>query len=385
MKCHMRYLQLMRLFLFSLLVIIGLPVFAQKNYYLLVGTYTSGRSTGMYVYDFNPMNGSVKLVDSVQTPNPSYVAVAPNQKFVYAVSETQRGNYSGKVRSFLFDKKTGGLSYVNEASSVGDNPCYIVVDKTGQWVIVANYSSGTLAVLPIKKDGSVGEAVSNYRHWGKGVNEQRQEAPHVHSTVLSPDNKYLFVQDLGIDKIIVYAFNENSGAIAPKDSVKLQDGSGPRHFTFHPAGKWAYLVQEMGGTVTAFNYQKGGLKKMQTISALPPNFKQSFSSADIHVSKDGRFLYASTRDAANILTIFKIDQKTGKLSVVGYQSVLGKTPRNFNFDPSGDYLLVANQNSDSIVIFKVNHQSGLLTDAGNRIGVGNPVCIKWIERPQQVK
>src|SRR5215217_5717131 len=157
----MSYLQLMRLFLFSLVIIMGLPVCAQKKYYLLVGTYTSGKSTGMYVYDFNPTNGSAKIVDSVQTPNPSYVAVAPNQKFVYAVSETQRGNYSGKVRSFLFDKKTAGLSYVNEASSVGDNPCYIVVDKTGRWVIVANYSSGTLAVLPIKKDGSVGEAVSN--------------------------------------------------------------------------------------------------------------------------------------------------------------------------------------------------------------------------------
>src|SRR5678815_5487136 len=185
----MSYLQSMRLFLFTLLLFIELPVFAQKKYYLLVGTYTSGKSTGMYVYDFNPMNGSTQVVDSVQTPNPSYVAVAPNQKFVYAVSETQRGNYSGKVRSFLFDKKNGGLDYVNEAPSVGDNPCYIVVDKTGRWVIVANYSSGTLAVLPIKKDGSVGEAVSNYRHWGKGVNEQRQEAPHVHSTVLSPDNK----------------------------------------------------------------------------------------------------------------------------------------------------------------------------------------------------
>ena len=376
----MGYLQLMRLFFCALLIFITTAVFAQKNYYLLVGTYTRGKSTGMYVYDFNSKAGSAKIVDSVQTPNPSYAAVAPNQKFVYAVSETQRGNYSGKVRSFSFDKKTGKLNFINERASVGDNPCYVIVDKTGRWVIVGNYTSGTLAVLPVNKDGSIGEPVSNYRHWGKGVNNQRQEAPHVHSTVLSPDNKYLFVQDLGIDKIIVYSFNENTGAIRPRDSVKLQDGSGPRHFTFHPNGRWAYVVQEMSGTVTAFEHQIGGLKNTQTISALPAGFNKFFTSADIHVSNDGKFLYASTRDSANIITIFKIEQKTGRLSVAGHQTVLGKTPRNFNFDPSGNYLLVANQNSDNVVVFKVDRKTGLLTDTGHRIDVGNPVCLKWIEK-----
>jgi 6-phosphogluconolactonase len=376
---------IMRLFLFFLLLFTGATVMAQTNYYLLVGTYTKGKSTGIHVYDFNKNNGVATIVDSVQTPNPSYVAVSPNQQFVYAVSETQRGNYSGKVRAFSFDKTTGKLHYINEQLSVGDNPCYVVVDKTGKWVIVANYSSGTLAVLPIRSDGSLGEAVSRYAHSGKGVNPQRQEAPHVHSTVLSPDNKYVFTQDLGIDKIIIYSFNDNTGAIAPTDSLKLQDGSGPRHFTFHPNGKWAYLVQEMAGTVTAFEYKNGHLKKTQTISALPVGFNKSFTSADIHASKDGKFLYTTTRDSANIITTFKVDQKTGKLVTVGSQSVLGNTPRNFNFDPSGDYLLVANQNSDDIVIFKVNHQTGLLTDTGNRIDVGNPVCIKWIQGPNAVK
>jgi len=370
----------MRLFSFILFLFIATTAAAQKNYYLLVGTYTKGKSTGIHVYDFDRKDGSVKIVDSVQTPNPSYLAVAPDQKFVYAVSETQRGNFSGKIRSFSFDKKTGKLNFINEEPSVGDNPCYIIVDKTGKWVIVANYTSGTLAVLPIKNDGNLGEAVSSIQHRGHGVNPQRQEGPHVHSTVLSPDNKYLFVQDLGIDKIIIYSFNDKTGAIARKDSVKLQDGSGPRHFTFHPNKKWAYLVQEMGGTVTAFDYQQGRLNNIQTISTLPPNFNQFFTGADVHISNDGRFLYASTRDSANIITIFKINQETGKLSVAGYQPTLGKTPRNFNFDPSGDYLLVANQNSDDIVIFKINHQTGLLTDTGNRIDVGNPVCIKWIEK-----
>ncbi|MGZ3949937.1 MAG: lactonase family protein [Flavisolibacter sp.] len=369
----------MRLSVFIVLLFVTVTVTAQKKYYMLVGTYTNGKSTGIHVYDFNEKDGSVKIVDSAQTSNPSYLAVAPNQKYVYAVSETQRGNYSGKVRSFSFNQKTGRLSYINEQSSVGDNPCYVAVDNTGKWLIVANYSSGTLAVLPIKADGSLGEAVSHYRHWGKGVNAQRQEAPHVHSTVLSPDNRYLFVQDLGIDKIIIYSFNDKTGAIAPRDSVKLKDGSGPRHFTFHPNGKWAYLVQEMGGTVTAFDYQSGHLQTIQTISALPAGFNKYFTSADIHVSGDGKFVYVSTRDSANIITVFRVDQKTGKLSVVGTQSVLGNTPRNFNFNPSGDYLLVANQNSDDVVIFKVNHQTGTLTYTGNRIDVGIPVCIKWIE------
>ena len=370
----------MRLFIFILFLLTATVVAAQKNYYLLAGTYTRGKSTGIHVYDFDKQTGSIKIIDSVQTPNPSYLAVAPNQKFVYAVSETQRGNFSGKVRAFSFNQKNGKLNFINEQPSVGDNPCYIIVDKTGKWVVVGNYSSGTLAVLPIKNDGSLGEPVSSYKHWGKGVNPQRQEAPHVHCTVLSPDNKYLFVDDLGIDKIMIYSFDDNTGSIAPRDSVKLQDGSGPRHIVFSPSGRRAYLVQEMGGTVTAFNYQKGQLKKIQTISALPPKFNQFFTSADIHISKDGKFLYASTRDSSNTIAIFKIDQTTGKLSVVGHQSTLGKTPRNFNFDPSGNYLLVANQNSDSIVVFKVNQKTGLLTDTGVRVDVGSPVCIKWIER-----
>jgi 6-phosphogluconolactonase len=370
----------MRLLCFILFLFVTTTVVAQKNYYLLIGTYTKDKSVGMYVYDFNKKNGAVKIVDSVQTPNPSYLAVAPNQKFVYAVSETQRGNFSGKIRSFSFDKRTGKLNFINEQLSVGDNPCYIIVDKTGKWVIDANYTSGTLSVLPIKNDGSLGEAVSSSQHTGHGPNTQRQEGPHVHSTVLSPDNKYLFVQDLGIDKIIIYSFNDKTGGIVRKDSVKLQDGSGPRHFTFHPNGKWAYVIQELSGTVTAFNYQNGKLKTTQTISNLPSNFNQFFTSADIHVSGDGKFLYASTRDSANIITIYRIDQKTGKLAIAGRQSVLGKTPRNFNFDPGGNYLLVANQNSDNVVIFKINHQTGLLTDTGNRIDVGSPVCVKWIEK-----
>jgi 6-phosphogluconolactonase len=234
--------------------------------------------------------------------------------------------------------------------------------------------------LPIQKDGSLGEAVSEARHEGSSVNKNRQEKAHVHATVLSADNRFLFVPDLGMDKLVVYSFNDRTGEIKKSDAktVKLTDGSGPRHFDFHPNGKWAYLIQELSGTVTVFNYSNGSLKKSQTISTLPAGFTNSFTSADIHVSPDGKFLYASNRDSSNTIAIFKINQQKGTLSLAGHQSTLGKTPRNFNFDPSANFLLVANQRTDDIVIFRRNLQSGLLRDTGKRIQIGSPVCIKWI-------
>lgn len=361
----------MRLFHFVLFLLVASTAFAQKNY-LLVGTYTNGKSIGIYVYDFDNKDGSVKPVDSIQTTNPSYLEVSPDKKFVYAVNETTDGH----VSAFHFDN--GHLSFINKEPSMGDDPCYITISKNGKWAIVADYSSGSGAVYPINKDGSLSEAVSVIKHYGHGTDMSRQQSPHIHSTVLSPDNKFLFVQDLGIDKIKEYSFNKQTGKLIEKDSLKLKDGSGPRHFIFHPNGKWAYLTQEMGGTVTAFQYSNGKLKTTQTISVFSKPFHQYFTNADIHISKDGRFLYASTRDSANFISIFKINPSSGTLSLIGHQSVLGKTPRNFNIDPSGNYLLVANQNSDNIVIFKINHQTGMLTDTGNRIDVGNPVCIKWI-------
>jgi 6-phosphogluconolactonase len=356
-----------------------LSLMAQENHYLITGSYTRGKSSGMYVYHFNTGNGSAMLVDSMPTPNPSYLVVSPGNRFVYAVSEVSRGQRNGKVRAFAFDQHSGKLRYLNEQSSVGDNPCYVTMDKKGKWVIVGNYSSGTLAVLPVQKDGSLGPSVSSAEHFGKSIHPRRQEAPHVHAVVLSPDDRFLYVPDLGKDKLMVYSFNSATGAIKPaKDSaIKLADGSGPRHFDFHPSGRWAYLVQELSGTVTGFKNDKGKLRSMQTISTLPAGYSLPFTSADIHVSPDGKFLYASNRDSSNTIAIFSIDQKSGLLKLQGHQPTLGKTPRNFNFDPSGNFLLVANQNSDEVVIFRVDHSTGLLSDTGHRIETGNPVCIKW--------
>ena len=371
----------MKLMFSIALVCFVMTSFAQRKQYLLAGTYTNGKSTGVYVYDFDSKTGAATVIDSIKTSNPSYLAVSTDKKFVYAVNEDAEPGVGGKVTAFSFDKQSGKLSALNQQRSMGDHPCYITADKTGKWVIVGNYSSGTAAVLPVQKDGSLGEAVSTVQHKGSSINKQRQNSAHVHATVLSPDNRFLFVPDLGIDKLMVYGFNVVNGELDSSKgrSVKLEDGSGPRHFDFHPNGRWAYLVQELAGTITAFTYTKNGLAKFQRISTLPAGYNKPFSSADIHVSKDGKFLYASNRDSSNTIAIFRINPQSGRLSLVGHQSTLGKTPRNFNFDPTGNFLLVANQRSDAIVIFKRNAQTGLLRDTGKRINIGSPVCIKWID------
>ena len=352
-----------------------------KENYLIVGTYTGGKSEGVYVYKFNSSDGSFKEVSHVKTSNPSFVAVSPNEKYVYAVHEDAGNNgKGGEISAFSFNKKTGILTYLNEQPTEGDHPCYVVVDKTGKWVIAANYTSGSLTVLPVKNDGSLGKPVTNIQHHGSSINKDRQSSPHVHCTLLSPDNKFLFVPDLGIDKVMIYAFDAKTGKLTPAKQpfAKSIDGSGPRHFTFHPNNKYAYLIEELSGTVETFRYNNGTVKNIQRISTMPAGDTSFAGSADIHVSPDGKFLYASNRSTSNTIAIFKINAADGKLALVGHQSTLGQTPRNFNFDPSGNFLLVANQNSDQVVIFKRDKLTGLLTDTGKRMDVGKPVCLKWV-------
>jgi 6-phosphogluconolactonase len=359
----------------------GSAQLTSNEHYLLVGTYTttsSGKSEGIYIYKFNSKTGEATYVNKVVTENPSYLAISPDQKFVYAVNEGAQDK--GSIASFSFNRQDGSLKYLNSQPSGGDHPCYVAIDKTGKWVTSGNYSGGSLAVFPARKDGSLGEAVSNIKHEGYSVNADRQTAPHVHSTVFSKDNKYLFVPDLGIDKVMIYSFNSKNGNLSPAKVPfhMTEPGTGPRHFDFSPNGRFAYLMEELSGSVSAYTYKNGEVQLIQNISALPGDYNGPVGSADIHVSPDGKFLYASNRGESNTIAIFKIDQQTGMLAPVGHQSTLGRTPRNFNFDPSGNFLLVGNQNSDEVVIFKVDRQTGLLTDTENRIEVGKPVCIKWI-------
>ncbi|OQP57020.1 3-carboxymuconate cyclase [Niastella vici] len=366
-------------YIWRLILLLAIPVIGecQMNYYLLIGTYTKGKSEGLYVYKMNTETGDVVAISKATAANPSYLDVSPDEKFVYAVNED--ANDKGSVSVFAFDKSNGALKYIDKQTSGGDHPCYVAVNKTGKWVAVANYTGGSFSTLPIMANGTLGTPTT-IQHTGSSINKERQEKPHVHSTVFSPDDKYIFVPDLGIDKVMIYSFNAGSGKPEPAKQpfVKATEGYGPRHFTFHPNGKLAYLVEEMGGAVAAYKYKDGKLTFIQHISAYPADFTGKKWSADIHISPDGKFLYASNRTPANTIAIFSIDSKSGKLKALGYESTKGDVPRNFTIDPTGNFLLVANQETDNIVIFKRNKETGLLTDTGKRIEAGNPVCLKWV-------
>lgn len=369
-----------KIFLSALISVICLITTAQQ-YYLITGTYTSGKSEGIYVHQFNSIDGSAKKISHIKASNPSFVAVSPNERFVYAVHEDAAKNgKGGEIAAFSFNKQTGKLNYINQQSTGGDHPCYVSVDKTGRWVVAGNYTSGSLSVFPVQANGSLGEATAIIQHEGSGPNKARQNSPHVHCALFAADNRFLFVPDLGIDKVMIYAFDDATGKLTPAKQPFAQStgGAGPRHFCFHPQNKYAYLMEEISGTVVMYTYKNGRLKTKQRISSMPVGDTSNAASADIHVSPDGKFLYASNRANANSIAVFSINQKNGKLLLIGHQSTLGKTPRNFNFDPSGDFLLVANQNSDEIVIFKRDKITGLLTDTKNRIDVGKPVCLQWI-------
>lgn len=352
--------------------------YAQSNdYYMLVGTYTQKGSDGLYVYKFNTQTGDLTAVGSAKgVKNPTFLDVAPNQKFVYAVGETE----DGSVNAFSFDNKTGKLTPINSQSAGGSGPCHISLDKTGKWALVGNYGGGSVSVLPIEKNGSLGAPIQTIKHEGKSINTSRQEKPHVHSVNVAPNNTDIFVPDLGIDKVVSYKLNAQTGHLSAGTpaATKTVAGAGPRHFTFHPNGKWAYVIQELNATVTAYNYTNGALSEIQTISTLPADYKGNNSCADIHISTDGKFLYGSNRFYDH-LVVYSIDPKTGKLSYITNQSVLGKTPRNFMIDPTGKWVLVANQDSDNIVVFKRDAQKGTLTATGKEVKVSMPVCLKMIK------
>jgi len=374
----------MRSLIIAVILFTSLFGWAQKNPYLVVGTYTSGKSEGIYVFQVNPSTGEAAQVSVTNgIKNPSYLAISPDKEFIYAVEELNGGGNSGKVVSYRFNNKDGSLTRIIEKPSGGDDPCYITTDKSGRWIITGNYSSGTISVHPVNKNGVLGDAVCRIQHEGNSVNKERQTSPHVHSTVLNEANSFLYVPDLGTDKVMIYAFNKKSGMLTPaaEPFAAVKPGAGPRHFILSHDGKTAYLAEELTGTVNVFKVdnKNGSLQSVQSISGAKPGFSGFMGSADIHISPDGKFLYTSNRGDANDISIFSINASNGKLTYLGSEPVLGKTPRNFCIDPSGNFLLVANQNSDEIVVFKRDKNTGKLTDSGKRIAVPNPVCLKWVK------
>jgi 6-phosphogluconolactonase len=348
------------------------------NYYLLVGTYTNKPSQGIYIYEFDEKDGSLTYVSKAdEVKNPSYIAISPNQKFVYAVNELGK---NGSISAFSFNRKTGKLTFLNKQASKG-GPAYVAVDHSGNYVFTGNYGNGTFDEFAVNNDGSLQPARRVVQQHGSSVNRKRQSSPHVHSTHLTPDNKFLAVTDLGTDYISLYPFDASSGKLnrRPVYKYKVHPGVGPRHVTFTPNGKYAYLDTEMGGTVIGFRYNHGRLRHIQTISAVTKTYTGRDTGPEIRVSPDGEFLYTSWGGGLNDITIFKINQQSGKLMLIGRQPTEGKLPRSFVIDPTGKYLLAANRFSNNIVVFKRNKSTGKLKPTGIEIDVHEPVCLKMVE------
>jgi len=345
-----------------------------------VGTYTGGLSKGIYRFELDLATGKAgEPVLAAESKNPSFLALHPGRRFLYAANETGK---TGTVSAFAI-QADGTLALLNQQPSEGQSPCHLVVDKAGTHVLVANYSSGTAAVLPIGADGKLAPASTTVRHEGKGPNAKRQEGPHAHSINLDPANRFAFLADLGLDKVFIYKYDGAAGALVPNDPPAgvTAPGAGPRHFCFHPNGKFAYVINEMLCTVTAFAYdaEKGSLAEIQTVPTLPADFTGPNTTAEVQLTPDGKHLYGSNR-GHNSLAVFAVDAATGKLTAAGHVLSGGKTPRNFGIDPTGRWLLAAHQDSDSIVVFKIDPQSGKPEPTGQTLTVGKPVCVKMIPR-----
>ena len=348
--------------------------------YLFAGTYTDGQpDKGIYIYRFNPRNGKLKLTghgDGIT--NPSFLTLSPDGRFLYACTDTKMPK-PGSVTAFSIDPAKGRITPTNKQSAGGENPVYVAADQTGRFVVEGNYTGGSASVFTVRDDGGLDPAEQFLQFTGSGVIADRQEKSHVHSTVFSPDNRYVFMPDLGADKIRVFRFDQDAALpLQPMEDLDITatPGAGPRHFTFHPNGRFAYCAEELSGTVCAYGYRDGKLDSLQRVFAYSKK-QDIYSSADIHVSPDGKFLYVSNRlDQENTIAVFSIDPASGKLSLAGHQSTLGDTPRNFTLDPTGRYLLVANQATNNIFVFKRDPATGLLTRTGKEVRVPAPSCLQ---------
>ena len=350
------------------------------DYLMYVGTYSGPNSKGIYVYRFQPATGeATKIGLAGEAKNPSFLAISPNNEFLYSVDEEESG---GAVSSFRIDRKTGKLTRLNTVSSKGLGPCALTVDATGKLLFVANYGNGIDTLIPIKADGSLAEPSGVDAHKGTGPNKERQEGPHAHSTNFAPGNRFALSADLGLDKVFVYRVDPSKGTLTPNSPAfgTVPPGSGPRHVAFHPNGKFVYVVNELNSTVTAFawNGDAGTMKQLGTVSALSKDFKGETDGAEIHVHPNGKFVYSSNRSQANNIALFHVDQAKGTLTFEGNTPSGGKFPRYFGIDPSGTWLIAANEGSDNIVLFHLDPATGKLTASGKTISLSKPVCVQFV-------
>src|SRR5580658_2056604 len=357
---------------------------SSKTYLLFAGTYTGKESKGIYAYRFDAASSALTPLGlAAETTNPSFLAIDPTGRFLYAVNEvtTYKGASAGAVTAFAINRETGKLEFLNQVASRGADPCYVAFDKTGEFALVANYTGGSIAVFPVEPNGHIGESSAFVQHAGSSVRKDRQQGPHAHWIETTPNNRFAIAADLGLDELLVYHFNEATGALAANTPpyAKLDPGAGPRHLAFHPNGKFAYVVNELQSTITTFSYGEsvGTLQKLDTVSTLPKNFSGENATAEIKVHPNGRFLFASNRGDDSIV-VFDIDTHTDALTLLGRFPTRGKTPRNFEIDPTGQFLLVANQASNNIVVFRIDPNSGKLSPTNQTISLPAPVCLKFI-------
>ena len=351
---------------------------------LYIGTYTKRGGQGIYLTRFDTTTGQIGEVTlAAEAPNPSFLALHPSQPILYAVNEMVengvRGN--GMVSAFAIDAASGGLTFLNQQLTHGNSPCHLVVDATGSVVISANYSSGNVAVMPIGADGRLQAASQVVQHEGSGINARRQQGPRAHSVTIDQTNTFVYVCDLGIDKVMIYRLDTGNGKLIPNEAqnwARVTAGSGPRHFAFTPDRRFAYAINELDSTMNgfAFNAADGSLKDVCRLPTLPDGWDGSSHCADVHVHPSGRFLYGSNRGHDSI-AIYAIDQQSGALTSLGFASTQGKTPRNFAIDPTGRWLLAANQDTDNIFVYAIDEKTGALTPNGQSAGASMPVCLTF--------
>jgi len=359
---------------------------AGREYQVYFGTYTGAKSKGIYVARFDASTGKLAPAQlAAEIPSPSFLAVHPGNRFLYAVNEVSKfdGKPAGSVSAFSIDATTGKLALLNTQTSGGPGPCHLIVDKAGRHVLVANYGGGSVEVLPIAKSGALEVPSSFVQHVGSSVNKSRQGTPRAHGIYLDGRNRFAYVPDLGLDQVLIYRFDSKKGTLTANDpsAGALTAGSGPRHFALHPGGKFAYVINETVCTVSAFSCDSktGALTPTETLSTLPPgeSFKGGYSTAELFVHPSGKFLYGSNRGHDSI-AVYSIDQKSGKLAYVENVSTKGKVPRSFGIDPTGRWLLAANQNSDTVFVFQIDPATGRLTATGQSIEVGAPVSVSFV-------
>jgi 6-phosphogluconolactonase len=347
---------------------------------LFIGTYTSSTSEGIYVYRFNSNTGELTKFSSIKSENPSFLTLDRSRRFLYAVNEVQQfeGKASGAVSAYAIDAK-GNLKFLNQQPSMGADPCHLTVDRKRGSLLVANYTGGNIALLPILKNGTLGPANEVRQHEGKGPREQ-QNGPHAHCIILDALERNALAVDLGTDKVMIYRFDSATRKLSPAKQpfAALQAGAGPRHLTLHPNGRYAYVINELDSTITTMRYNasSGTLTTVDSVSTLPTGFSNVSYCADVHVSPSGKFLYGSNR-GHNSIAVFAIDARTGKPMPVEHVSTEGKWPRNFVIDPTGRFLLVANQHTDNVVVFRIDPRTGRLKRTDQAANVPVPVCLKF--------